>query len=129
MACPYFFPEQPLEGPRPSRAPLGDIFSGTCAVTGVVPERSILVEICNYGYARGRCECYPAGSLCDALRFSARDSDPASVEVTYIREKDWTPVEFGRLKYSRLTGVLSPTPGDDALARQSLAFAARFPCG
>ena len=127
MACPYFLPDQPLEGPRPARAPLGDIFGGSCKFAGPVPERSILVDFCNFGYAAGHCGHFPSAADCDALRFSARNRGTDDVEVTYVREKDWTPVESGKLIYARNARTLDPMPGDAALARQSLAFAARFP--
>jgi hypothetical protein len=127
MACPYFFPERPLEGPRPARAPLGDVFGGTCCLSGTAPERTSLVDLCNFGYARGRCSLYPSDAACDALRFTARHSDETLVEVTFVREKDWTPVESGRVTYLRSEGALTPEPADEALARQTKAFAARCP--
>jgi len=127
MACPYFLPDRPLEGPRPARAPLSDVFGGTCGIAGPVPERSILVDFCNFGYASSHCERFPAAANCDALRFSARNLGADNVEVTYVREKDWTPIESGKLIYARAAQTLTPVPADAALARQSLAFAARFP--
>ena len=125
MACPYFFPEEPLDGPRPARAPLGDVFGGRCGLSGGSPARAVLVEACNFGYAQARCGCYPPANACDALRFTAPYTDAARVEVTWGREKDWGPVEFGRLTYSRASGRLTPEPADEALARQARVFAAR----
>jgi hypothetical protein len=129
MPCPCFLPEAPMPrdaGPRPARAPLADVHTGTCSVGGDV-DLSTMIEACNFGYARGRCTSFPSGLPCDAYRFSApRDSFADIVEIVWIAEKDYSPVSHGRARYSReLHGFLDSVE-DPVLRQQALAFATAF---
>ena len=97
MACPFFEPRTKLgEGPLDPapRLPLGQAWGGICVAPGFAshePEESEQRNICNTGYARGRCERFPSNSEADAVRFSAgRDG-----AIVYILEKDHSPVRFG----------------------------------
>jgi len=64
-------------------------------------------EICNVGYARGRCSHFPAGAEADAVRFSAV-RDGKDLRVIYILEKDCSPLRHGLIIYSegKFTGDL-----------------------
>jgi hypothetical protein len=99
MACPFFEPRTKLgDGPLdpPPRLPLGQAWSGVCVAPGFTsqePEETELREICNTGYARGRCGRFPSNAEADAVRFSA-DRDGTLV---YILEKDHAPVRHGRV--------------------------------
>ena len=55
------------------------------------PAESTQREVCNCGYARGRCEHFPAGMEADAVRFSMG----ADGRLIYIFEKDHAPLEHG----------------------------------
>jgi hypothetical protein len=57
------------------------------------PEETEQREICNTGYARGRCDRFPTDAEADAVRFSSnRDGT-----LVYILEKDHAPVRHGRV--------------------------------
>ena len=118
MACPFFVPSRRLETTgwiHAPRLPLGDPFGGACHVhpTDIVePPEAQQRDLCNCGYARGRCDRFPSGSAADAVRFSVTGDTPERLSVVYVFEKDHAPAEFGALEYfiegSRLDGpVLS----------------------
>ena len=116
MACPFFLPiarlttEDWIHAPR---LPLGDPYRGECRVPVESPqpaeparegfEPSQLAEraafepteneqreLCNCGYARGRCQRFPADAP-DAVRFSMT----ADSKLVWILERDHAPIEFG----------------------------------
>ena len=98
MACPFFKPARQLDAggwdPAP-RLPLGDAWGGECTVQGAEqPAESIQREVCNCGYARGRCEHFPADTAADAVRFSMG----ADGRLIYIFEKDHAPLEHGDIE-------------------------------
>src|ERR1700739_4113782 len=57
------------------------------------PAESTQREVCNCGYARGRCEHFPAGMEADAVRFSMGPGE----RLIYIFEKDHAPLEYGEI--------------------------------
>jgi hypothetical protein len=96
MACPYFQPVSRLDAggwdPAP-RLPLGDAWSGFCvalASGSFEPEESVQRELCNCGYARGKCAYFPPECDADAVRFASQ-----GLGMIYILEKDHVPVAFG----------------------------------
>lgn len=97
MACPFFKPARRLDAggwdPAP-RLPLGDAWACECtAECAEQPAESTQREVCNSGYARGRCEHFPAGMEADAVRFSMG----AAGGQIYILEKDHAPLEHGEI--------------------------------
>ena len=117
MACPYFVPIHRIgPGPwnPPPRQPLGDTWGGECWATGAAstPSESELREMCNTGYARGRCQRFPESAPADAVRFAISKDQPDGVR--YILEKDHVPVEFGEIGPA--------TEARDVLSRQARAF-------
>ena len=97
MACPFFKPARRLDGggwdPAP-RLPLGDAWAGECtAGCAEQPAESTQREVCNCGYARGRCAHFPAAVEADAVRFSMG----ADGRLIYIFEKDHAPLEYGEI--------------------------------
>jgi hypothetical protein len=97
MACPFFKPARRLDAggwdPAP-RLPLGDAWAGECtAGCAEQPAESTQREVCNSGYARGRCEHFPAGMEADAVRFSMG----VDGRLIYIFEKDHAPLEHGEI--------------------------------
>lgn len=97
MACPLFKPVRRLDAggwdPAP-RLPLGDAWAGECTAGCVEqPAESTQREVCNCGYARGRCEHFPSDIEADAVRFSMG----ADGRLIYIFEKDHAPLEHGEI--------------------------------
>lgn len=128
MACPFFVPSRRLENAgwvRPPRLPLGDPFGGACHVHPadiVEPPESRQRELCNCGYARGRCDRFPGGDAADAVRFSVTEDSPTRLLVVYVVEKDHSPVEFGTLEYLVADARLDGSVISDVLAQQARAF-------
>jgi len=128
MACPFFAPSRRLDlagWVRPPRFPLGEPFGGAChALPSAIiePPEARQRELCNYGYARGRCDCFPDGSAADAVRFSVTDETPATLSIVYAVEKDHAPVEFGTLEYLIAEARLDGAPISDVLVQQARAF-------
>jgi hypothetical protein len=114
VACPYFFPEAEIDfaaRPKPARAPLGTVFTGTChadPAAPVTPSESLLYEACNFGYGRRTCPLFPADATADAVRFTSYNG-----AVLYVLEMNYSPVEHGTCD----AGL--PTP---VLARQAQVF-------
>ena len=101
MACPFFEPRQKLD-PGPwthiPRLPLGAAYSGVCrARPGQAhePSEDHQRELCNCGYARGRCSDFPPNAAADAVRFSAKSAHV----IVYILEKDHAPLRHGVLEF------------------------------
>ena len=105
---------------RPPRMPLGDTYAGMCHVAAPVerPEDRQR-ELCNRGYARGQCECFPAGAPADAVRFSVTGEKGGRIRLVYVFEKDHAPVEYGPLEFE---GSLAGAEGREVLTAQALAF-------
>lgn len=113
MVCPFFKPVRRLDpggwDPAP-RLPLVDAWSGVCtAAYDWTPPEAIQRDVCNCGYARGRCDRFPSGEAPDALRFSL-----LSERLIYVLEKDHAPVEHGEIN-----PVTDPR---EPLASQARAF-------
>jgi hypothetical protein len=110
---------------RPPRFPLGDPFGGAChARSGDViePPEARQRELCNCGYARGRCDRFPGDSAADAVRFSVTDDTATRVSVVYVVEKDHAPAEFGTLEYAIEESRLEGPHISDVLVQQARAF-------
>ena len=119
MPCPFFLPLRPLDRGAwltPPRFPLGDPYFGLCHADPSAPHESPEShqrELCNHGYARGRCSHFPASAPADAVRFSLAGDD-----LIYALEKDHAPIAHGRLRFNAGAGP----PGDELLIRQARAF-------
>ena len=125
MACPFFAPSRRLENTvwlLPPRYPLGDLFSGTCHASPSNLTEGHQDEWCNFGYARGRCDCFPGGGAADAVRFSVTRDVGQRVSLTYVVEKDHSPLEFGALEYAVEDARLDGPHMSDVLIQQARAF-------
>jgi hypothetical protein len=132
VACPFFVPSRRLEiagWVRPPRFPLGDPFAGACHARPaeiVEPTESRQRELCNCGYARGRCDRFPGDSAADAVRFSVTTDTPNRLLVVYVVEKDHAPAEHGILEYTWVNDVedsrLEGPHVSDVLVQQARAF-------
>ena len=128
MACPFFMPVTRLdqkEWLHAPRLPLGDPYAGVChARPGepFEPPASALDDLCNCGYARGRCDRFPAETTADAVRFSLVSVDPDVICLVYILERAHAPVEHGTLRYATRQSRFADAPPTVILAAQAEAF-------
>ena len=129
MACPFFQPGRCIDDAgrwtHAPRMPLGEACHGTCHAQpseSFEPSEGSLLELCNWGYARGRCDRFPPGAPADAVRFSIAAADQRSVRLIYVLERDHAPVEHGEIEYSLASSSLSPAGASDLLLSQARAF-------
>jgi hypothetical protein len=99
------------------RAPLGALFEGECEIERGAGEP----RLCNFGYARGLCACFPAETVADAVRFSIAGSLDGMMKLIWIFEKDHAPLEHGILEYRESTGEFVEKP-EGVLGAQARAF-------
>jgi hypothetical protein len=110
---------------RPPRLPLGDPFLGAChaqLADIVEPPESRQREVCNCGYARGRCDRFPGDSPVDAVRFSITSETLAGLSLIYVVEKDHAPAQHGTLEYAVGDARLDGSGMSDVLMQQARAF-------
>src|ERR1700690_1990590 len=89
VACPFFEPLERVQEAT-TRLPLGDLWRGVCraGATPYTPDDPTAGELCNMGYARGRCPRYPQSDARDATRFLiARDRDDL-IRIEYVVERN-----------------------------------------
>jgi len=82
--------------------PLIDAWQGLCTLGGSVPEETEQREVCNTGYARGRCSRFPENAEADAVRFSAGSDN----RIIWVLEKDHAPLRFGNYPQEDLASTL-----------------------
>jgi hypothetical protein len=129
MPCPYFHPTAELGWPNAPRLPLGDAYTGLCQAdpaAEIGPEPAILRDLCNLGYARGRCVRFPSGAGPDAVRFSVVSDDAAVVRICWVRERDHHPFDHGWLDYSREVGTFDGAITAESLLPQAQAYVASY---
>ena len=130
MACPFFIPVELMDlGPwiHPPRLPLGDPYRGVCTARSTEasfePPEIEQRDLCNCGYARGRCDRFPDGDAADAVRFSVANHTNGKVRIVYILEKNHAPHGHGVLDFPVKNVPVNPGAGNDpVLARQARAF-------
>ncbi len=116
MACPFFYPTEPrilVNGVWPARVPLHVLHDGTCKADDCdrVPDAYVLESLCNFGYARGKCEWFHNDQPADAVRFSVVEG-----ELVFVLERDCAPVQLGKLAHA---GAI--------ICRQAEAFLQSYP--
>ncbi len=98
MACPFFMPLARVDAQEWIHAPrltLIDEYRGACRVGDMFePEQSAQRDVCNCGYASGRCDRFPKGSP-DAVRFSVIGEDGPALRILYVFETDHLPSRHG----------------------------------
>ena len=123
MPCPWFLPvtrfdtDEWIHAPR---LPLGAEFRGVCKARAddpFIPTESEQRELCNCGYARGRCARLPDGSA-DAIRFSA----VSEVQIVWVVERGHAPAEFGTLAYIDGAIIAPSCAAAPLLTEQAAAF-------
>lgn len=105
VACPFFLPMSRLttgEWLHAPRLTLIDEYRGICSAgEPLEPEEPAQREICNCGYARGRCERFPPEGA-DAVRFSMT----AEGRIVYVFERDHLPQGHGIIAEADAAGIL-----------------------
>ena len=129
MACPFFLPLRRVDEAdrwvHAPRLPLGDFYRGVCrARPGEVvdPDESVQRELCNCGYARGRCERFPLDAAADAVRFSVTGESGDVVRIVYILERDHAPLDHGAMEYRVAEGAFASVDASELLLAQARAF-------
>jgi hypothetical protein len=106
--------------------PLGDAYSGQCAAGSAnqsAPSGPFHVrDLCNYGYARGRCKNFPQDSLYDAVRFSFQSVEGSRLRLIYILEAALAPREHGSIEFDLVSERFLSAPKNAVLEQQALAF-------
>ena len=111
MACPHFRPETRLPHPTGTApAPLGDLYAGACANSDQVPDEDTVRELCNYGYARGRCPRFPPDSPADAVRFSVTRHGGGSTDGLWAIEAAHHPHAWGTFRFDAEGGGIEGVP-------------------
>jgi hypothetical protein len=127
VACPFFLPVTRLDQNgwiHAPRLPLGDPYRGVCQSRPDEPFEppESAHDLCNCGYARGRCDRFPAGTESDAVRFSITSVEADLVRLTYVLEREHAPVDYGTLKYAIRESRLVDAPARPILEKQAKAF-------
>ena len=129
MACPYFYPLEraPQSGKKLPPAPLGDVWSGACHADADEwrPDPQTARELCNFGYARGRCARLP-GDGPDAVRFTISHDRRGLIGIYWVVEKDHLPHAHGPLQYSEAQAGFVNAHPDACIARQAEAYLSSY---
>ena len=133
MPCPFFLPLRRVDESgrweHAPRWPLIDLYFGVCRapsknVPGEVIEadESIQRDLCNCGYARGRCDRFPDDATADAVRFSVVSEAEGVLRIIWVVEREHVPVEHRELEYSVASGAFVEPPSSDIVLAQARAF-------
>jgi hypothetical protein len=131
MACPYFFPLERVPvatGKRMPPMPLGDSWSGVCRAAPAgdrPPDPHTVQQLCNFGYARGKCPHVPVDSP-DAVRFGISHDRDGIVRIYWVVEKDHLPFAHGPLDYSRAEAGFPTAHPDSCVSQQAQAFVSSY---
>ena len=131
MACPFFHPSEPFEDGawlKSPRLPLGEPCRGECTAgpSPFEPPLDRLRELCNLGYARGRCERFPADAPSDAVRFSVAGTDAGRVSFVLIFEADYSPARHAAVEYDVQSQRFSPDLEDANVSAQARQFVGSY---
>jgi len=127
MACPFFYPGEPLASAPGELLPLGDAYDGECRAPAAVAAKSapapdIIRELCNLGYARGRCPHFDGVHPSDANRFAVSADSGGRVVIQFVEERDHRPGRHGSLEYDPASAGFSTAGLEPTLDRQARAY-------
>jgi hypothetical protein len=129
VPCPFFLPLRRVDESgrweHAPRWPLIDLYFGVCrAHPGEVIEtdEAIQRDLCNCGYARGRCDRFPDDATADAVRFSVVSEAEGVLRIIWVVEREHVPVEHRELEYSVASGAFVEPPSSDIVLAQARAF-------
>jgi hypothetical protein len=126
MPCPLFEPQRVAKDPHntAARLPLLEEYDGLCHAgeprEAVPPE--LRFRCCNHGYSQGVCRAFPAEEKRASLRYTVTRSDPKTIQLMLITERDYTPVTWQSLEYFVGSDCIQPDLADPCLRAQVLAF-------
>lgn len=126
MPCPYFMPSQATSLaslPHPERLPLGNAYAGRCTAANLTPTEAMLHD-CNLGYAN--CKHLPTDRSADAVRFSVRRDQNASIAICYVFEAAYAPVARGELIYDTSALTWRQPHADSRIQRMAECCVASF---
>ena len=129
MPCPYFCPVEALAWPSAPRLPLGDAYTGTCQsdpAHPISPAAADLRDLCNLGYAAGRCARFPLTGGPDAIRFCAAKDAGGLIHIAWARERDHYPFDNGILEYSTETGRFTAATPHPIVGQQAQAYVSSY---
>ena len=108
--------------------PLGDVWSGVCrsGAAPFSPDDFTVTELCNMGYARGKCSRFPEEGTPDAARFMIALDEHQLIRIQYAVERDHHPHAHGMLEYTRTGSALAGSTVDALLESQALAYVASY---
>ena len=86
------------------------------------------MELCNLGYARGRCPAFPAGDGPDAVRFAVTRHSGDVVTLCCAREKDYLPFDRTTLTYSAAERRFLDAHADPLVLDQARAYLESYLC-
>jgi hypothetical protein len=123
MPCPYFVPNTPLARPafQGGRLPLVEEYRGECLRAGE-SYGSTGYRACNQGYARETCPNYPSDRPNGAFRYTLLRCGEAEIEILWIREEDYAPVQSSLLHFSIARNCVAETDAERTVAAQASAF-------
>jgi hypothetical protein len=107
------------------RLPLGDPYHGVCHAEPshiFDPPEATQRDLCNCGYARGRCDRFPLDSSSDAIRFSVTGDQGGRVRLVYIIEKNHAPADHGAMESGPEEMQFISLGENEILSRQARAF-------
>jgi len=126
VACPFFMPDERLDGdwPFPQRLPLGAGWKGRCTAVAdgeVRPSEHELKTTCNLGYAKG-CARLPQERQADAVRFAKGDERDGLLHIRFAYERDYLPAGHGELIYETATRCWQTPHASACLVRMAECY-------
>jgi hypothetical protein len=108
--------------------PLGDVWTGICQAStdAAIPGDSVLMPLCNMGYARGNCQRFPDAGGPDAVRFTISKDEGPFVHLYYVLERNHHPFAHGPLAFDPATDQWVDPPAGDGLRMQARAYLASY---
>jgi hypothetical protein len=85
-----------------------------------------LKDLCNLGYARGRCARFPVADGPDAVRFAVTHHAGGIVRIIWVREKDHHPLDHGPLEYAVADQKFTTSDADQTVRDQAHAYIASY---
>jgi hypothetical protein len=131
MACPYFYPVERMQqatGKKAPPMPLGDAWCGLCRASPEsewLPDSGTMQQLCNFGYAREKCERFPRDGP-DAVRFAISHDQDGLIRIYWVMEKSHLPFAQGPLEYSRVDGCFKTAHPDTRIAQQAQAYLSSY---
>jgi len=131
MACPFFYPLEPMERGRwTSRpdAPLGDGFAGQCRANegkAIIPGDHIQKEHCNFGYPDS-CPYFPKQHPFQAVRFAMTGGNNERMVAKYVLENNRRPYSHGELIYNVTNRRIENPHSNPIIHRQSICYFETF---